>query len=54
MYTEFMMLYKRIYAPNSESDVGGGTRVLVVQNRLKNENNTNTIDRLRQIQHEII
>jgi len=46
-----------VYAPKTESDVGGGTRILIDQNRLnkhKNEkDNTNAIDRLRQIQHEL-
>ena len=29
MHQELMMVYKRDYAPKAESDVGGGTRIIV-------------------------
>ena len=49
MYEELMMLYKTIYAPKAESDVGGGTRVLVNQNKLQSGA---AINRLREIQSQ--
>ena len=49
MYGELMMLYKRVYAPKAESDVGGGTRVLVDQNKIQTGN---TMDRLREIRSQ--
>ena len=46
-----MLLYKKVYAPKAESDVGGGTRVLIDQTKLqKNIKNENVMDRLREIQ----
>ena len=49
MYGELMMLYKRVYAPKAESDVGGGTRVLVDQNKIQTGN---AMDRLREIRSQ--
>jgi len=49
MYEELMMLYKKVYAPKAESDVGGGTRVLVDQNKIQTGN---TMSRLRVIQSQ--
>ena len=49
MYEELMMLYKSDYAPKAESDVGGGTRVIIKENKL---HNGNAIDRLREIQSQ--
>ena len=40
------MLYKTIYAPKAESDVGGGTRILVDQSKFQGGN---VMDRLREI-----
>ena len=48
-----MMLYKGVYAPKSESDVGGGTRVLVDQKKLQNRiQGGNVMERLREIQFQ--
>ena len=46
MYQELMMLYKTTYAPKAESDVGGGTRILVDQSKFQAGN---VMDRLREI-----
>ena len=34
MYEELLMLYKRDYARNAESDVGGGTRVVIDESKI--------------------
>ena len=53
MYEELMMLYKGVYAPKSESDVGGGTRVLVDQKKLQSRiQGGNVMERLREIQFQ--
>ena len=47
MFEELMMIYKNDYAPNAESDVGGGTRVIINQSKPQNYN---AMDRLKEIQ----
>ena len=48
MYEELMMLYKSDYAPKAESDVGGGTRIVVDLNKVYPGN---VVDRLRNIKN---
>ena len=47
MYEELTAIYKRVYAPKAESDVGGGTRIVIDPNKFESRG---VIDRLRQIQ----
>jgi radical SAM superfamily enzyme YgiQ (UPF0313 family) len=47
MYEELTAIYKRVYAPKAESDVGGGTRIIIDTNKFESKG---VIDRLRQIQ----
>ena len=48
MHKELLYLYKRDYAPKAESDVGGGTRIVVDLNKVYPGN---VMDRLRVIQN---
>jgi len=48
MHKELLYLYKRDYAPKAESDVGGGTRIVVDLNKVYPGN---VMDRLREIQN---
>ena len=48
MHKELLVLYKRDYAPKSESDVGGGTRIVVDLNKVYPGN---VVDRLRDIKN---
>jgi len=49
MFEELAAIYKKVYAPKAESDVGGGTRMVVDINKFKTDG---IFNRLREIQHQ--
>ena len=49
MHQELLMVYKRDYAPKAESDVGGGTRIVVDPNKIYQGD---VMGRLKEIQNQ--